>query len=136
MRAHSIVFLSSLALAHSNAAQIPGRAYHLSPIVSTGSGSGLLSIVEMGVDDSGTVMFRGTDFTGAHLFAASVQGDLTLVNPAGSGSFNGLSMTRSLPSVALVRRQPQGTSEQRLEFWPPAQVPSGVLLATAPQDFD
>lgn len=116
------------------AGQLEARTYGLSLIAQSGPTASL--ILEIGIDDSGTVMFRGADASGSRLFAVSPRGEMTAISPVGVGSFSGLAMTRVLPSVSAVRRQLPGSGSLSLELWPPSPVPSGIVLAASPGDFE
>lgn len=97
------------------------------------TGSAIAFINEVGIDDSGTVVLRGSDAQGSGLFRASSAGQLERVTPPTSALFEGLAVKASLPSFALTRRR-VGASFT-LESWPVAGGAASVL-ASAPGAFD
>jgi hypothetical protein len=97
------------------------------------TGSAIAFINEVGIDDSGTVVLRGSDSLGSGLFRASNAGQLERVTPPTSALFEGLAVKASAPSFALTRRR-VGASFT-LESWPVVGGAANVL-ASAPGDFD
>ncbi len=88
---------------------------------------------EVGLDDSGAVVFRGQESQGSGLFVATTPGQFTRLTPIGSGVFEGLALRAGAPAFALTRRR-SGTTFT-LERWPLDGSATSVV-ASSPNDFD
>ncbi len=104
--------------------------FDLALIVQTGLSMPFLH--EVGIDDSGAIVFRGQDSQGSGLFMATTPGQFTRLTPVGPDVLEGLAVRPGAPAFALTRRRSGSTFT--LERWPlDGSAPS--VLASSPIDF-